>query len=97
MHKGEIQSGEGDVNTIGEVPCAALCEKREKTKRKAIIIRIDSPGGNEHQINLEEVELTKEVKPVVVSMGNYAASGGYYIACNDKIFTENNTIFPVPY
>jgi protease-4 len=40
-----------------------------------------------------EIELTKKVKPVVVSMGNYAASGGYYLACNaDKIFAEANTI-----
>ncbi|MBP6759319.1 MAG: signal peptide peptidase SppA, partial [Flavobacterium sp.] len=54
-----------------------------------------SPGGNALTSDLiwREIELTKKVKPVVVSMGNYAASGGYYIACNaNKIFAESNTI-----
>jgi protease-4 len=41
---------------------------------------------------LRELELTKKVKPIVVSMGNYAASGGYYIACNAILFCPNHTI-----
>ncbi|MBC7439341.1 MAG: signal peptide peptidase SppA, partial [Flavobacterium sp.] len=58
-------------------------------------LRIDSPGGNALTSDLiwREIEITKKVKPVVVSMGNLAASGGYYIACNaNQIFAEANTI-----
>ncbi|WPR72771.1 signal peptide peptidase SppA [Flavobacterium sp. NG2] len=94
--QGEIQSGEGDVNTIGEGSIKrSLKEARKDKKIKAIVLRIDSPGGNALTSDLiwREVELTKKVKPVVVSMGNYAASGGYYIACNaNQIFAEKNTI-----
>lgn len=94
--QGEIQSGEGDVNTIGEGSMRrSLQEARKDKDVKAIVLRIDSPGGNALTSDLiwREVELTKKVKPVVVSMGNYAASGGYYIACNaNTIFAENNTI-----
>ena len=94
--QGEIQSGEGDVNTIGEGSMRrSLQEARENKKVKAVVLRIDSPGGSALTSDLiwREVELTKKVKPVVVSMGNYAASGGYYIACNaSTIFAENNTI-----
>ncbi|WP_026707636.1 signal peptide peptidase SppA [Flavobacterium frigidarium] len=94
--QGEIQSGEGDVNTIGEGSMRrSLQEARENKKVKAIVLRVDSPGGSALTSDLiwREVELTKKVKPVVVSMGNYAASGGYYIACNaSRIFAENNTI-----
>jgi protease-4 len=94
--QGEIMSGEGDVNTIGEISMRrSLIEARKDKEVKAIVLRIDSPGGNALTSDLiwREIELTKKVKPVVVSMGNYAASGGYYIACNaNKIFAENNTI-----
>ncbi len=94
--QGEIQSGEGDVNIIGEGSMRrSLQEARKNDDVKAIVLRIDSPGGNALTSDLiwREIELTKKVKPVVVSMGNYAASGGYYIACNaSKIFAENNTI-----
>jgi protease-4 len=94
--QGEIQSGEGDVNIIGEGAMRrSINEARNNDDVKAIVLRIDSPGGNALTSDLiwREIELTKKVKPVVVSMGNYAASGGYYIACNaSKIFAENNTI-----
>lgn len=94
--QGEIQSGEGDVNVIGEGSMRRSLQEARKNKNvKAIVLRIDSPGGNALTSDLiwREIELTKKVKPVVVSMGNYAASGGYYIACNaNKIFAENNTI-----
>ncbi|WP_395049970.1 signal peptide peptidase SppA [Flavobacterium sp.] len=94
--QGEIMSGEGDVNTIGEGSMRrSLVEARKNKNIKAIVLRIDSPGGNALTSDLiwREIELTKKVKPVVVSMGNYAASGGYYIACNaNKIFAESNTI-----
>lgn len=94
--QGEIRNGEGDVNTIGEGSMRRSLQEARKNKNiKAIVLRIDSPGGNALTSDLiwREVSLTKKVKPVVVSMGNYAASGGYYIACNaTKIFAEKNTI-----
>jgi protease-4 len=94
--QGEIQGGEGDVNTIGEGSMRRSLQDARKNKNvKAIVLRIDSPGGSALTSDLiwREIELTKKVKPIVVSMGNYAASGGYYIACNaNTIFAENNTI-----
>jgi protease-4 len=94
--QGEIQSGEGDVDYIGEGSMRRSLQEARKDKNvKAIVLRIDSPGGSALTSDLiwREIELTKKVKPVVVSMGNLAASGGYYIACNaDKIYAENNTI-----
>jgi protease-4 len=94
--QGEIGSGEGDVNEIGEVSMRrALHEAKNNKNIKAIILRIDSPGGNALTSDLiwREIELVKKTKPVIVSMGNYAASGGYYIACNaTTIFAEENTI-----
>ena len=94
--QGEITGGEGDVNSIGEGSMRrSLQEARKNDDVKAIVLRIDSPGGSALTSDLiwREIEITKKVKPVVVSMGNYAASGGYYIACNaNKIFAENNTI-----
>ena len=94
--QGEIGSGEGDLNIIGEGSMRrSLQEARKDENTKAIVLRIDSPGGNALTSDLiwREIELTKKVKPVVVSMGNLAASGGYYIACNaNTIFAEANTI-----
>ncbi len=93
---GEIGSGEGDVNEVGEGSMRrSLREARLDNQVKAIVLRIDSPGGDALTSDLiwREIENTKKVKPVIVSMGNLAASGGYYIACNaTKIFAENNTI-----
>lgn len=94
--QGEILGGEGDINIIGEgYMKEALKEARDDENVKAIVLRIDSPGGSALTSELiwREIELTKKKKPVVVSMGNLAASGGYYIACGaDRIFAEPNTI-----
>ncbi len=94
--QGEIGRGEGDVNTVGEGSMRrALQEARDDQAIKAIVLRVDSPGGDALTSELiwREIELTKKIKPVIVSMGNYAASGGYYISCNaDRIFAENSTI-----
>lgn len=94
--QGEILGGEGDVNIIGEGAMRnALEEARKNDKIKAVVLRIDSPGGSALTSELiwREIELTKKTKPVVVSMGNLAASGGYYIACNaNKIIAEPSTI-----
>lgn len=94
--QGEITGGEGSVASIGEISMRkALEEARKDENVKAIVLRVNSPGGSALTSELiwREIELTKKIKPVVVSMGNYAASGGYYIACNaDRIFAEPNTI-----
>lgn len=94
--QGEIGNGEGDVNVIGEGSMRRSLQKARNDKNvKAIVLRINSPGGNALTSELiwRELELTKKVKPIVVSMGDYAASGGYYIACNaNKIYAEANTI-----
>ena len=94
--QGEITDGEGGIKTIGEISMRrSLQEARKDEDVKAIVLRVNSPGGNALTSDLiwREIEVTKKVKPVVVSMGNYAASGGYYISCNaNKIFAENTTI-----
>ena len=94
--QGEISGGEGDVNVIGEGSIKrSLEEARKDDDVKAIVLRVNSPGGSALTSELiwREIEITKKTKPVVVSMGNYAASGGYYIAANaDRIFAEPNTI-----
>ncbi|MDE1193385.1 MAG: signal peptide peptidase SppA [Arachidicoccus sp.] len=68
---------------------------RNDTNIKAIIFRVNSPGGSALASDMiwREITLTKKQKPVIISMGNYAASGGYYISCNGTyIFAEPNTI-----
>ena len=94
--QGEIRGGEGEVNIIGEGSIKrSLKAARENKNVKSIVLRVDSPGGSALTSELiwREIELTKKVKPVVVSMGNVAASGGYYIACNaNTIFAEQSTI-----
>ncbi|WP_396635561.1 signal peptide peptidase SppA [Maribacter sp. R77961] len=94
--QGEIFYGEGGPDIIGQgIINKALIKAREDDKVKAIVLRVNSPGGSAltSDIIWREVELTKAIKPVVVSMGNVAASGGYYIAAGaDKIFAEPTTI-----
>ncbi|MCF7569437.1 signal peptide peptidase SppA [Sabulilitoribacter arenilitoris] len=94
--EGEIIYGEGDEETVGQGTMSrSLIDAREDDKVKAVVIRVNSPGGSALASELiwREIELTKKVKPVIVSMGDVAASGGYYIACNaDKIIAEPTTI-----
>ncbi|GAA4237351.1 signal peptide peptidase SppA [Postechiella marina] len=94
--EGEIIYGEGDLGFVGQGSMnKSLKKAREDDKIKAVVLRINSPGGSALASELiwREIELTKKVKPVIVSMGNLAASGGYYIACNaDRIFAEPTTI-----
>jgi len=94
---GAIESGEGDDETIGSERIAkALKQAREDEKVKAIVLRVNSPGGSAlaSDVIWRETELIKQSgKPFYVSMGDYAASGGYYIACSaDKIYANANTI-----
>jgi len=94
--QGEIKYGEGDETYIGQESIIKALRKAVKNKDvKAIVLRVNSPGGSSLASELiwRELELTKKEKPLVVSMGNYAASGGYYISCNaSKIFAEPTTI-----
>lgn len=95
--QGEITDGEQAPGTIGGVSTSALLRQaREDENIKAVLLRVDSPGGGvfpSEQIR-REVELTKAAgKPVVVSMVNVAASGGYWISMNaDRIFADESTI-----
>jgi len=93
---GEIMNTYGDYNIIGieNIP-AAIKKAREDSRVKAIVLRVDSPGGDAltSDIIWREIEITKKVKPVIVSMGRVAASGGYYISCAaDTIVAEPTTV-----
>lgn len=94
--EGNIVDGEGQEDEIGGDRVAKLLRKlREDEKVKSIVMRVNSPGGSAVASDLiwREVTLAKEHKPVVVSFGNVAASGGYYISCAaDRIFVQPNTI-----
>lgn len=93
---GEIVSGEsGDDNMGSETIAKAIKKVRLDDKYKAIVLRINSPGGSAMASDViwREVVLAKKAKPVIVSMGSVAASGGYYIAAPaDVIVAEPNTI-----
>ncbi|MGF1557637.1 MAG: signal peptide peptidase SppA [Flavobacteriaceae bacterium] len=94
--QGAIIYGEGGPDMIGQgIINKAIIKAKDDDDVKAIVLRVDSPGGSAltSDIIWREIELAKEKKPVVVSMGNVAASGGYYIAVGaDKIFAEPTTI-----
>ena len=93
---GGINSGKGSALSIGsETLSKAIREARKDENIKAIVLRVNSPGGSAlaSDVIWREMVLAKEVKPVVVSMGDVAASGGYYISCqSDRIFAQPNTI-----
>lgn len=93
---GEIRSGKNSDGVVGsESIVKALRKAREDDNVKAVVLRVNSPGGSALASDMmaDEVKLTSDVKPIVCSMGNVAASGGYYIAAPcDKIFAEKNTI-----
>ena len=93
---GQIMSGEGSDRIIGSDRIAnAIQQARKDTTVKAIVLRINSPGGSAlaSDVILREIILARQAKPVVASMGDVAASGGYYIACMaDKILASPSTI-----
>jgi protease-4 len=93
---GSIESGEGDDETIGSDRIAsAIKEARLDERIKAIVLRVNSPGGSAlaSDVIWREVTLAKKAKPFIVSMGDVAASGGYYISCAaDRVFAQPNTI-----
>lgn len=94
--EGEIVDGKGDDGVIGSDKYRNIIRKvRLDNKIKAIVFRISSPGGSviASEEIWRELSLAKKKKPVVVSFGDVAASGGYYVSCNaDSIFAQPSTI-----
>jgi protease-4 len=93
---GEIRSGEGSDEVIGSDKISkTIREARLDRKVKAIVLRINSPGGSKlaSDVMWREVMLARKVKPVIASMSDVAASGGYYMAMScDTIVAHPNTI-----
>jgi len=93
---GQIIDGEGNDNTIGSITLSkAIREARQNKKVKAIVMRVNSPGGSAlaSEVIRREVELAKAEKPFIISMGSYAASGGYWISSEgDYIFADPTTL-----
>ena len=94
--EGEIVDGEGDSSTVGGDKLARAIRKfRFDPDIKAIVLRVNSPGGSAlaSEVIRSELESTQKVKPVVVSMGTVAASGGYWIStAANRVFAEPGTI-----
>ena len=91
---GQIVDGEGYGEEIyGNTLAAKLAGVREDEKVKAVVLRVNSPGGSAlaSDVIWREMELLKAEKPVVVSMGSYAASGGYYISCPADVIVADRT------
>lgn len=93
---GDIVSGQGDDEMIGSDSYKNILRKIRFDKSiQAVVFRISSGGGSAlaSEVIWREISLIRKEKPVVVSMGDVAASGGYYIACNaDSVFANANTI-----
>jgi protease IV len=93
---GTIVTGRGRYDNIGgNLYADEIRKARLDTSVRAIVLRVDSPGGSATASDIiwREVDLASKVKPVVISMGNYAASGGYFIsAAGTKIFADPMTI-----
>jgi len=96
--EGEIVDGTGnasDYQIASETFIKEVRKVRDNDKIKAVVMRVNSPGGSAlaSEVILRELQLLKKKKPLVVSMGDLAASGGYYISCQaDSIFAMPNTI-----
>jgi protease IV len=94
--EGAIVDGEGASSDVGgERFARQLRQLRDDDNVKAVVLRVNSPGGSAFASEMiqREMVLTREVKPVVVSMGTVAASGGYWIsAYSDRVFAQPNTI-----
>lgn len=93
--EGEIIDGESESDVGGDTLARMLRKARNDEDVKAVVLRVNSPGGSASasEVILREVKLTSEKKPLVVSMGTVAASGGYWISVYaDEIVAEPNTI-----
>jgi len=93
---GTIVTGKGNYNNIGgNLFAEEISKVRQDTSVKAIVLRVNSPGGSAiaSDIMWRELDLAAKAKPVVISMGNYAASGGYFISApGTKIYADPMTI-----
>lgn len=92
---GEIDGSNKNDGIDSEDISEDLLDIADNDKIKAVVLRINSPGGSAYGSEQiwKAVSVVKSKKPIVVSMGDYAASGGYYIACNtDKIFAQPTTL-----
>lgn len=95
--EGDIVDGKGNNGSVGDEKYVEIIDRLSRDKNvKAVVLRVNSPGGSamsSENIWRSLTRLKAEEKPLVVSMGNYAASGGYYIACPaDSIFAEAGTL-----
>lgn len=94
--EGDIIDGDSYPGAVGGNTVAArLAEARRDNNVKAVVLRVNSPGGSAmaSEIMWREMELLRAEKPVIVSMGEYAASGGYYISCAaDFIYADRSTL-----
>lgn len=89
---GQIVDGEGSGRAVyGNTLAATLADVRRNDRIKAVVLRVNSPGGSAlaSDVIWREMELLREEKPVIVSMGSYAASGGYYISCPADAIVAN--------
>lgn len=92
--EGTIVSGSSDQENVGsDALTEQLIKLRKDDDVKAVVLRVNSPGGSSlaSEVMWREIELLRAKKPVVVSMGEYAASGGYYIACPADVILANKT------
>ncbi len=93
---GQIGGGKGSDDEVGADRFAETIQQaRENEKVKAVVLRVNSPGGDAlaSDVIWRELKLTQEVKPVIVSMGDLAASGGYWIAsASEKIVASPSTL-----
>jgi protease-4 len=92
---GEIMSGEGETDIMSKNIVEAISRVRKDSSVKAVVFRINSPGGSASasEFIARELEITKAKKPIVISMGDLATSGGYWISTpGDKIFAHHTTL-----
>jgi protease IV len=92
---GEIVTEGSDEDVVGSDLAKEIRKIRKDNSIKSVVFRVNSPGGSVQASELikRELDLLKDVKPVIVSFGDYAASGGYWISANaNKIFTDNSTL-----
>jgi protease-4 len=92
---GEIMTGEGETDIMSKNIIEAIGKARKDSSIKAVVFRVNSPGGSADasEFIARELEITQVKKPVVISMGDLAASGGYWVATpGDKIFAHHTSL-----
>lgn len=92
---GDIVDDGSDANVVGPKLASVIRKVREDKKVKAVVLRVNSPGGSAQAAEAirRELQLLRAQKPVIMSLGDYAASGGYWISAeSDQIFIDNATV-----